>query len=211
MLKSLPVFSLTISLLAGCASQPHETVTTEHKGKTTIIHHRSRVANGSRDRIEAIDSKGVVTQAEIHVYDLGRYVDSIGNIHEAHRLYRTEQSERPNLMLPRHVSGGPRTALTPPNYSPLPQDQRISDAVAEAREAKKKLEDATKQVQDRLQTDNALEGQLQQAQSDNQALQDKLAAAMNTPKKATPTAAEQAAQSSTSDLQKWGASQQQGQ
>ena len=108
--RSLAI-SIAVLFAAGCASTP-ESVTTEHKGKVTIVHHRRRTNSGLVDKIEAIDAKGAVTTAEVHVYDVGRYVDGSGNLHEAHRVYRTVQSARPNLTLPRTVSGGPRTVYT---------------------------------------------------------------------------------------------------
>src|SRR5208282_5268984 len=192
---------------AGCASAPHETVTIEKKKGVTLIHHRSLVGNGAKDRIEAVSANGSYSQAEIHVFDIGRYVDSSGNVHDAHRLYRTVQSQRPNLMLPRKVTGGPRTVYTPPNYVPPPQDQRITDAVSEAQAAKQKLDDASKRMNERLAEDNTLKGQLQDQISENQALQDKLNAAMATPQHTAPPAetdAQKAAESSTSALKAWG-------
>jgi hypothetical protein len=206
--QTLSISLFTVALLAGCASAPHESVSIEKKGKTTIIHHRSLVGNGARDRIEAISPSGVVTTAEVHVYDLGRYVDGSGGVHEAHRYYRTLQSERPNLMLPQRVSGGPRTSYAPPNYVPPPQDQRINDAVAEAKEAKQKLDDAKDKIEKRIAEDNNLRGELDQVQQQNQALQAQLDASMSPQRTAKPaqTDAEKAAESATatSDLQKWG-------
>src|SRR4029077_4701903 len=119
----------------------------------------------------------------IKVYDVGRLVDSSGNVQEAHRMYRVEKTKSPNLMLPKSTHPtGPRTALTPPNYTPMPNDQRIADAVAEANKAKEKLEAATKEVQSRLQQDNVLRGELQDQIDENQRLRDQLNAGMNTPK-----------------------------
>jgi hypothetical protein len=199
---------LTVALLAGCASSP-ESVTVEKKNGVTLVHHRQRVGDGAVDRIEAINAKGVVTTAEVHIYDIGRYVDSSGSIHEAHRLYRTVQSERPNLMLPKTVSAGPRTVYTPPNYVPAPQDQRISDAVAEAKAAKEKLDDARQNIEKRLAEDNNLRGQLDEIQTQNAALQAQLDAAMATParqRQAPETDAQKAAESATNvdALTAWG-------
>jgi len=207
--KPLLAFSLTAALLAGCASSP-VTTTVEHKGKITLVHHRQRVGTGAVDKIEAINSKGVVTTAEVHVYDIGRYVDGSGNIHEAHKVYREVQSQRPNLMLPTRVTGGPRTVATQPTYVPPPKDQRIGDAVAAAQEAKDKLDKARKNIEDRLAEDNSLRGELQQVESEKQQLQDQLNAAMATPQRSpqpTQTEAQKAAESATSELAKWGATQ----
>jgi hypothetical protein len=207
--RNLSINLLAVALLAGCTSTGSESVTTEHKGKVTIVHHRRRVGNGAVDHIEAIAANGTVSQAEVHVYDIGRYVDGSGNIHEAHSVYRTVQSSRPNLMLPKRVSGGPRSIYTPPNYVPPPNDQRVTDAVAEAKEAKQKLDDAKDKIEKRIAEDNNLRGELDQVQQQNQALQQQLDAAMSSqhaPPKPTQTDAEKAAQSATavSDLQKWG-------
>src|SRR5208282_5782752 len=191
---------------AGCASAPHETVTIEKKKGVTLIHHRSLVGNGAKDRIEAVSANGSVSTAEIHVYDVGRYVDGSGNVHEAHKLYRTVQSQRPNLMLPRKVTGGPRTVYTPPNYVPPPQDQRITDAVSEAQAAKQKLDDASKRLNERLAEDNTLAGQLQDAQTQNATLQAQLDAAMSSKRQSPPpqSDAQRAAQTSVDQLATWG-------
>lgn len=209
MKKSLLIFS-AIAFVSGCASTQHVAITTEHKGKTTIVHHRRRVANGSIDHIEAISSTGAVTEADIHVFDVGRMPDGHGGIVEAHRLYRVDQDQHLNLMLPKHVSSGPKTVLTPPNYSPIPNDQRVGDAVTEIRESKEKLDEARNKIEKKISEDNNIRGELEQAQDANQALRDQLAAAMNTPKhKPAPTPAELAAQSGTSELADWGKKQQQ--
>ena len=197
----------SLAVLAGCATGPESVTVEKHKG-ITVVHHRRHTGNGGAvDRIEAISAGGAYSQAEIHVYDVGRYIDSSGNVHESHQIYRVVQSERPNLMLPlkTHPSG-PRTVFTPPNYTPLPNDQRITDAVAEGNKAKEKLEAATKEVQSRLQQDNVLRGELQDQIDENQRLRDQLNAGMNTPKHQAPsqTDAEKAAQSGVDSLAAWG-------
>jgi hypothetical protein len=193
--------------IALCSCASHEVVTVEHKGKVTILHHRSNTSTGTRDRIEAIDAKGAFSQAEVHSYDIGRLPRGDHGVDEAHRYYEIVQSQRPNLSLPRKVTGGPRTSYVSPIYSPMPKDQRINDAVSEANEAKKKLDDARANVEKRLSEDNSLRGQLQDVEDQNQALQDKLSAAMATPNhKQQPTEAEKEAQESA--LSQWGKSQQ---
>lgn len=208
-MKTSSITSLfTVALLAGCASQPHETVTVEHKGKTVIVHHRSLTAKGARDHIEAISAKGVVTNATIEVYDVGRMPDGNGGMNEAHRYYHIAQSPHWNLNLPSKSStsaSGPKSVYAPPNYSPVPSDQRVTDAVAEAKEAARKLNDETNKV--KAQGD-ALQGELQEVQSKEQEIANQLAASMNTPKNVSQTDAQKAATgSAVSDLQAWGQKQ----
>jgi hypothetical protein len=85
-----------------------------------------------------------VLPTEIHAYDLGRLPDGNGGMHEAHEYYRVVQTETFDLRLPAEgkmrVSRGPKTVFTPPTYSAPPESQRINDAIAEAKEAKDKLE-----------------------------------------------------------------------
>jgi hypothetical protein len=207
MTRNFIISSLAVLSLAGCASGP-ESVTTEHKGKVTLVHHRRRTSNGLVDKIEAISAKGVVTQAEIHVYDVGRLPHGDNGMDEAHRYYRVVQSERPNLMLPKGTQPtGPKTVFTPPNYIPAPKDQRINDAFAEAKKAKEKLEAAAAQVQDRLKEDNNLRGELQAEIDENQRLQDQINAGFYTPqheKLAPQTEAQKAAESAIDPLVQWG-------
>ncbi len=205
MWKSLPIFSLSALCLCSCAN--HETVTTEHRGKTTVVHHKRKVSNGTVDRIEAIDANGIVTSAEVHVFDIGRLPDGNGGVHEAHRFYQVVSDAHPNLNLPKKVSSGPRTAFASPNYSPMPTDQRVTDAVAEAQAAKDKLEDARLGIEKRLSEDSNLRGQLQEVEDRNQQLSDQLSAAMSagTRKPIQPTEAEKAA---NDQLANWGKSQQ---
>lgn len=122
-------------------------------------------------------------------------------------MYRVVQYARPNLMLPKRVSGGQRTVYTPPTYSPPPADQRINDAVAEAQEAKKKLDDARGKIEKRLAEDNNLRGQLQEVEDQNAALNEQLHDAMSTQhsaKSAPQTDAEKAAQNAVDPLVSWG-------
>jgi len=208
------VSSLAISLavvsIAGCASTP-ESVTTEHKGKVTIVHHRRRTNNGLVDKIESINANGLVTQAEVHVYDIGRLPHGEAGMDEAHRYYRVVQSQRLNLMLPQGTHPtGPRAVYTPPNYVPPPKDQRVNDAIAQAKQAKEKLEVAAQQVEDRLKEDNNLRGELQEQIDENQRLQDQINAGFATPQhsptpRATPQSdAEKAAQAAVDPLVQWG-------
>jgi hypothetical protein len=202
--------SLAVVSLSGCASTP-ESVTTGHKGRVTIVHHRRRTNNGSVDKIEAINAKAVVTQAEVHVYDIGRLPHGDNGMDEAHRYYRVVQSQRLNLMLPQGTHPiGPRTVYTPPNYVTPPKDQRINDAIAQAKQAKEKLEAAAQQVEDRLKEDNNLRGELQAQIDENQRLQDQINAGFATPQhsptlRATPQSdAAKAAQAAVDPLVQWG-------
>ena len=199
------ITGISLLLLASCATTP-ETVTIEKKkGGTVVMHHKRRINNATVDRIEAVDAKGTYSQAVLKVYDVGRMPDGNGGMSEAHQVYKVVQSGHWNMNLPKKVTAGPRTVYTPPNYVPPPQDQRINDAVDEAKQAKKKLDDAASDIQKRLAEDNNLRGQLQEVQDQNQLLQDKLSAAMNTPshKPIEQTEAEKAAD----PLAQWGKQQ----
>lgn len=203
-IQNLGINIIAICLVSGCAT--HEIVTVEKKPHgVTIVHHRSRTSNGARDKIEAISAKGVVTQAVVEVYDIGRLPDGHGGMTEAHQYYRARQTPSYDLRLPRKSGTkgtGHRTVYTPPNYSPMPNDQRVNDAVTEANKAKEKMLQTQKDVESRLQEDNNLRGQLQTALDQNQALQDQLNAAMNTPShaSASPTPMSQAAKAAQNDM-----------
>ena len=202
------VFIISAVCLAGCAINK-ESVTWERRKGVTIVHHRSRTASGLVDRIDALSANGIVSRAEIHVYDVGRLPHGENGMDEAHRYYRVVQSAHPNLMLPKGTQPtGPRTVFTPPNYTPPPQDQRINDAVAEAKRAKEKLQAAAKQVEERLKEDNNLRGELQAQIDENQRLQDQINAGMNTPKhtdKVSPQSdAQKAAEAAVDPLVQWG-------
>jgi hypothetical protein len=207
----------TVGILAGCASSStKESVTWEKKKGVTIIHHRKRTSNGGLvDRIDALGKNGVVSRADIHVYDVGRYVDSSGNLHEAHQMYRVAQSSHPLLMLPKSTRpSGPKTVYTPPNYTAMPADQRITDAIDEAKKAKEKLEAEQKQIQDRLAQDNNLRGELQAQIDENGRLRAQIDAGMSAGKRSdqaavhTQTDAEKAAQAAVDPLVQWGKEQQ---
>jgi hypothetical protein len=206
-------FAVVITL-DSCATNK-ESVSWEKKKGVTIVHHRSRISSGLVDRIDALGENGVVTRAEIHVYDVGRYVDSSGNMHEAHQMYRVVQPSHPLLILPKGTHPtGPRTVYTPPNYTPTPNDQRISDAITEARKAKEKLETEQKQIEGRLAEDNNLRGELQVQIDENERLRAQIDAGMSAAKHSeqsgatAPTDAEKAAQAAVDPLVQWGEKQQ---
>jgi len=196
-----------VATLASCSTTHQESVTWEKKKGVTVIHHRSRTSSGLVDRIDALGKNAIVSRAEIHVYDVGRLPHGENGMDEAHRYYRVVQSPRPILSLPKGAPAkGPRTVFTPPNYTPPPQDQRINDAVAEAKRAKEELEAAEKQVQERLNADNNLRGQLQAQIDENERLRAQIEAGMST-KHGDPSAqtdAEKAAAAAVDPLVQWG-------
>src|SRR5271163_2092744 len=150
--RNLSISFLGLALLfSGCAAK--EQTYWEKKKGTIIVHHVRRTSNGTRDRTESLTAN-TVTPAEVHVYDLGRMPDGNGGMHEAHRYYRVVQSERFDVRLPAEgsvrLSKGPKSAFTPPNYSPPPKSQRINDALAEAKEAKDKLDEARGKIEQQL-------------------------------------------------------------
>jgi len=201
---------VAVVALGGCATTK-ESVSWESKKGVTVVHHRSRTSSGLVDCIDALGKNGVVSRAEIHVYDVGRYIDSNENMQEAHQMYRVAQSPRPLLTLPKGTHPtGPRTVYTPPNYTPMPNDQRINDGITEARKAKEKLEAERKQIEDRLTQDNNLRGELQAQIDENERLRAQIDAGMSARKhseqSATPaqTDAEKAAQAAVDPLLQWG-------
>jgi hypothetical protein len=205
---------LTLSaLFSSCASAQKETVTSEKKrGGVTVIHHRSKTSYGARDRIEAINSKGVVSLAEVKVYDVGRLPDGHGGMREAGRYYQIVNSSSFNLALPQksgNLASGPKTIFTPPNYTAPPNDQRVEDALADAREAKRKLDEQQAKLAEEIAQFNVKKGELQNQIERTQQIADQLKASFNTetkPKKEGPkTEAEKAAESVSADnLADWG-------
>ena len=202
------------ALFTSCASAQKETITVEKKkGGVTVVHHRAKTSYGARDRIEAINAKGVVTQAEVKVYDVGRMPDGHGGMREAGRYYRIVKSPTFDLRLPSkssNLASGPKTVFTPPNYSPPPNDQRVDDAVESARQAKAKLDEQQKVLAAQIDKDNVLRGQLETQISANQLLADQLKAAFDTQKQAKQqgnppeTDAQKAAESAADGLADWG-------
>jgi hypothetical protein len=205
--SSYLALSISAVLLSACATQGPESVKVEKKKGVTLIHHRRRTQDGAVDRIEAISPSGAYSSAEVKVYDIGRYVDSSGNVHDAHRVYRVEQSAHPNLMVSKaKVTSGPKSAALPANYVPTPEDQRINDAVTQAAQARQKFEQATKDLETRVKEDNNLRGQLSDEMEQNQKLRDQLNAGMSV-SKTNPGAqseAEKAAQAAADGLATWG-------
>lgn len=194
MLKSVSIVSLAALCFCGCATHTAEHVYWEHKGSKVLVHHVRKTPKGTSDRTELLSSKPM-DAAEIHVYDLGRMVDGNGGMSEAHRYYRVEQSESFDLRLPpasKLKPTGPKTVFTPPNYSPMPKDQRINDAVTEAHQAKDKLDEVRGKAEQQLATDNNLRGELANQMDENARLKEQLNDAMSTPQRSpAPTSAPQ--------------------
>jgi hypothetical protein len=208
---SIISFLALCALFTSCASAQKESISVEKKkGGVTIVHHRAKTSYGARDRIEAINAKGVVTQAEVKVYDVGRMPDGHGGMREASRYYRIVKSSTFDLRLPAksgNTASGPKTVFTPPNYSPPPYDQRVDDAVESARQAKAKLDEQQRILAAQIDKDNVLRGQLETQISANQLLADQLKAAFNTQKAAKlapETDAQKAADGATDSLENWG-------
>ena len=174
------ITSFAVVVALGSCATTKESASWEKNKSVTIVHHRSRTSSGLVDRIDALGKNGVVSRAEIHVYDVGRYIDSGGNVHEAHQIYRVAQSSHPLLTLPKGTHPtGPRTVYTPPNYTPMPNDQRINDGITETRKAKEKLEAERKQIEDRLAQDNNIRGELQTQIDENERLRAQIDAGMS--------------------------------
>jgi hypothetical protein len=180
-MKTITLVSLSAFCLAGCPTK--DTATFWEKGKhgTVIVHHVHKNHKGTTDRTEELTAKAA-DPAWIHTYDLGRMPDGNDGMHEAHRYYVVTQSEHVNLMLPpasKLHPTGPRSVYTPPNYTPMPKDQRINDAVSEAHQAKDKLDEARGKIEQQMSQDNNLRGALQDQIDENERLQQQLNAAMS--------------------------------
>ncbi|MBV8228290.1 MAG: hypothetical protein JO232_24205 [Verrucomicrobia bacterium] len=187
MKTKLLISATSLALLASCAT--HEQVTVEKKKNLMVVHHRSIHGTKAVDHIETISSKGVLTQATIEVYDVGRLPDGRGGMTEAHRYYRIAQRPAFDLRLPKKsgtTGTGVETVYTPPNYVPLPKDQRINDQLEDLQRTKQKLDAEASQVENRLKEDNALRGELQTQQDENQVLRDKINA-LFAPKTSVPS------------------------
>jgi hypothetical protein len=173
--------------LSACATK--ETVYWEKaKHNKIIVHHVHKTNKGMTDRTEELTAKAA-DPAWIHTYDLGRMPDGKGGMHEAHRYYVVTQSSHVDLMLPpasKLHPTGPRSVYTPPNYTPMPKDQRINDAVAEAHQAKDKLDDARGKIEQQIAEDNNLRGELQNQMDENARLQEQLNAAMSSKPNSPP-------------------------
>lgn len=180
-------------LLTGCAA--HEVTYWEKvkdkKGKQSIVvHHMRKTSKGIVDRSENLTSNTMLP-ADVHVYDVGRMPTLDGKgLNEAHRYYRVVQSETWDLRLPEkgsNVSSGPKTVFAPPTCSPVPKDQRINDAIAEAKEAARKMNETRAKIEEQLAKDNGLQGQVQSLQDENASLRDQLNAGLSARPTPSPT------------------------
>jgi hypothetical protein len=198
-IRNITISLLTLSAFASCAAAPVITKIDKKKNGVTVVHHISKAKGYARDRMVGINSKGaVVSQAEVKVYDVGRLPDGHGGMREASRYYQIVHSATWDLRLPKKgsdLANGPKTIFTPPNYSEPPNDQRVSDAVADAQEAKRKLDEKTSQLSQSIDQTNVMKGELQDQIDRAQQLANQLKAAFHTePPKAKPeTDAEKAA------------------
>jgi len=182
--------------LAACADQDHSApavTSVEHKNGLTKIHHRKRLPNGATDRIESINDKtGVTVVAEYRVYDVGRMPSGDNGMTEATRYYRMERSPSFDYRLPKKIGAGPREASMPPTYTPVPDDQRVKDKVAELEQEKGQIAATVAKVQNKLQEDTALKGVIVEQKDKIQELTDRINSLMATPKKAPPAQSEAA-------------------
>jgi hypothetical protein len=199
---------LGVGLCVSSCASTEQTYWERGKKGTIIVHHIRKVNGGSRDRTERLTSTAI-RPAEIHAYDLGRLPDGNGGMHEAHEYYRVVQSETFDLRLPAEgsvrVSRGPKTVLTPPTYSPPPQSQRINDAVADAMEAKRKLDEARQKIDEQLALEVSEQNQRLQDQVNNALAMGKAApAASPSPASAAAQAGAQAGSQATDPLAQWG-------
>ena len=197
--------NITISVLAlsaaliSCAAQKETTKIDKKKNGVTVVHHISKAKGYARDRMVGIDSKGaVVSQAEVKVFDVGRLPDGHGGMREASRYYQIVHSPTWDLRLPKKgndLASGSKTIFTPPNYPEPPNDQRVNDAVADAQEAKRKLDEKAGQLSQSIDQTNVLKGELQDQIDRTQQLANQLKAAFHTepPKPKSETDPEKAA------------------
>ena len=197
---------IVIVALNGCAT--HEVTFWEkvkdQKGKqVVVVHHVRHTSKGVEDRSEKLTSNTMLP-ADVHVYDVGRMPTLDGKgMNEAHRYYRVVESETFDLRLPQkanNASSGPKTVFTPPNYSPPSKDQKINDAIAEAKEAARKLDETREKIEQKLAQDNALQGQVQGLQDENADLRNQLNAGLSAKPSPSPTPQSQSADT----LATWG-------
>lgn len=211
-----PNLSISLLCLTVCVSScaTNEQTYWEKKKGTIIVHHVRKVNGGTKDRTERLTSN-TLRPAEVHEYDLGRLPDGNGGMHEAHRYYRVVQTETFDLRIPAEgtirVTKGPKTAFTPPTYTPPPQSQRLNDAIAEAKEAKEKLDQARGRLeQQQLANDNNLRGDFDALNEKYQRLQEQVNTAFAMGKSAPvaspspASAAMQAGMQAADPLAQWG-------
>jgi hypothetical protein len=115
---------------------------------------------------------------------------------EAHTYYRIEQTAHWDLRLPRRrvPTTGPVAVYNSPTYVPPPHDQRVSDAVQSANDAKEQalkaqqeFTDAAQKLRDKANEDLQLRDALQKQMEINQQLQERLNQGFSTPSATKPT------------------------
>lgn len=224
-------FVTVISLLAlseaGCASsrqrelafwEPHTLFPAVHGKKSRKT---EAVASVRERRPKALPLKGqppykgLRSGAEVAAYDVGNTVDAEGNLVGAHRVYRVVKSSGWRLRFPwskRPATEGPRDVYLPPNYRPVPMDQRIKDELAELEKAKRELQEATAAVREKLSEADPLKDKIAQEEDEkqqlraqlNQALGIKADAAGAAAAPGSPGAAGAAAADANDPLRTWG-------
>jgi hypothetical protein len=174
---------LLLGLCVSSCANNEQTYWEKGKKGTIIVHHVRHTPNGTRDRTERLTSNAI-RPAEVHAYDLGRMPDGSGWMHEAHEYYRVVQDETFDLRLPGEgnvrVSRGPKTVLTPPTYTPPPKSQRINDAVADAIDAKNKLDAERGKIDQQILDVNSQRGEIEALAAQYQQLQQQVNAAFGT-------------------------------
>jgi hypothetical protein len=160
---------------------------------------------------------GLRSGAEVAAYDVGNTVDAEGNLVGAHRVYRVVKSSGWHLRFPwsrRPATAGPKGVYLPPNYRPIPMDQRVKDELAELEKAKRELQEATAEVRQRLAEADPLKDKVAQQEEEKQRLRAQLNQALGikagtpapgpSPAPGTPAGAGAAAADANDPLKTWG-------
>jgi hypothetical protein len=230
-LRIITVISLLALSAAGCASsRPRELAS---RGP----HARFPAAGKKALKVEAVASaherrvkplplkgqppyKGLRSGAEVAAYDVGNTVDAQGNLVGAHRVYRVVKSSGWRLRFPwskRPATEGPRDVYLPPNYRPIPMDQRVKDELAELEKAKRELQEATAAVREKLSEADPLKDKIAQQEEEKQRLRAQLNQALGikagsagtpaagpSPAPGSPAGAGAAAADANDPLRTWG-------
>jgi hypothetical protein len=232
-MKPKPIVTV-ISLLAlsavGCASsrqrelafwEPHTLFPAVHGKKSRKT---EAVASARERRAKPLPLKGqppykgLRSGAEVAAYDVGNTVDAEGNLVGTHRVYRVVKSSGWRLRFPwsrRPATEGPKDVYVPPNYRPIPMDQRVKDELAELEKAKRELQEATAAVREKLSEADPLKDKIAQEEDEKQQLRSQLnqalgikagtpAAAGPSPALGSPAGAGAAAADANDPLRTWG-------
>jgi hypothetical protein len=160
---------------------------------------------------------GLHSGAEVAAYDVGNTVDAESNLVGAHRVYRVVKSSGWHLRFPwsrRPATAGPKDVYLPPNYRPIPMDQRVKDELAELEKAKRELQEATAAVREKLSEADPLKDKIAQQEEEKQRLRVQLNQALGikagtpvaspSPAPGTPAGAGAAAADANDPLRTWG-------